>query len=285
MTGFTFNTRRAIFADIRVREALSLMLDVGWMNSRLFAGLHRRTQSYFEGSELSAIGRPASAAERNLLAPFPDAVRSTVWEGESPLEGDGTGRDRSSARRALELLAAAGYLKNGRAANPATGAPLSFEILTATREQERIALIYAASLARIGIAARIRQTDPIAYERRRQRFDFEMVIASWPTSLSPGNEQSFRWSAAAADREGSLNLPGVKSAAADAAVASLVAAGSREELIDAARALDRVLLSGFYVAPLYHAPDLWLAYSSALRRPPSVPKLGIPIELWWRASQ
>jgi peptide/nickel transport system substrate-binding protein len=112
-----------------------------------------------------------------------------------------------------------------------------------------------------------------------------MLIASWPTSLSPGNEQSFRWSAAAADREGSLNLPGVRSPAADAAIAALVGARSREELTTAARALDRVLLSGFYVAPLYHAPDLWLAYGRGLRRPASVPKLGIPIELWWRAAE
>ncbi|HEU0133200.1 MAG TPA: extracellular solute-binding protein, partial [Allosphingosinicella sp.] len=282
MTGFAFNTRRPMFRDIRVREALALMLDVSWINARLFAGLYRPTFSYFEGSELSAIGHPASAGERRLLAPYAAEVRPDLWDGRSPSPADGTGRDRTSARQALKLLAEAGYVRNGRAADPGTGAPLSFEILTANREQERVALVYAGSLARIGVVARIRQADPIGYERRRQSFDYDMIIASWPTSLSPGNEQSFRWSAAAADSQGSLNLPGVRSAAADAAIVALVSAATRQDLTDAARALDRVLLSGFYVAPLYHAPDLWLAYSSTLRRPASVPKLGIPIELWWR---
>ena len=280
MTGFVFNTRIPLFADPRVREALGLMLDEDWINEKLFSGLYRPTRSYFEGSELSAAGLRADEPERRLLGPFVDSVRDDILEGRSSPTRARPGRERAAA--ALRLLAEAGYASGGRAIMAGTNRPLSFEILAATREQERLALVFAASLSRIGVEARVRQADPIGYQRRRQTFDFDMLIAHWPVSLSPGNEQSFRWGSAAADQPGSLNLPGVRSPAIDAALEALVAARTRPELVTAGRVLDRLLLSGFYVAPLHHPPALWLAYRSDLRRPKAVPKLGIPVELWWR---
>lgn len=285
MSGFVFNTRRPPFDDVRVREALGFLFDFEWTNKNLFGGVYRRTGSYFEGSPtLSAGGRPADAAERALLAPYPDAVRADILEGRwEPPVSDGSGRDRSMARRALDLLSAAGF-------EPADGTirrqsePLAFEIMVLSRDQERIALAFAKGLARIGIAARIRQVDSVQYERRRQRYDFDMMIASWPVSPSPGNEQIFRWGSASAGREASFNFAGARSPAIDAMIEAMLTASEQEEFAVAVRALDRVLLSGFYVVPLYHLPDQWLAYDARLKRPVAVPLFGTAIELWWRES-
>ena len=284
MAGFVFNTRRPFFEDVRVREALGCLFDFEWVNKNLFGGVYRRTASYFDESELSAHGRPADAAERALLAPFPDAVRADILEGRwEPPVSDRTGRDRDLARRAVALLAESGWdLEGGALRNRATGEPLAFEIMVPSRDQERIALNFAQNLTRIGAAARVRLVDSVQYERRRQRFDFDMMIASWPVSPSPGNEQFFRWGSASADREGSFNFAGVRSPAVDRLIEALLAAGTRDGFAAAVRALDRVLLSGFYVVPLYHAPDQWLAYDAALRRPAGAPLLGPAIELWWR---
>jgi peptide/nickel transport system substrate-binding protein len=165
-----------------------------------------------------------------------------------------------------------------------TGDPLGFEIIVASRDEERIALNFAKALARIGVEARVRQLDGVQYERRRQRFDFDMMIAAWPVSLSPGNEQFFRWGSAAADREGSFNFAGVKSPGVDAAIEALVAARTQPSFVSAGRALDRFLLSGFYVVPLYHLGDQWLAYDARLGAPPDPPLLGTSYELWWRRT-
>jgi peptide/nickel transport system substrate-binding protein len=154
-----------------------------------------------------------------------------------------------------------------------------------SRDQERIALNYAGSLARIGVAARVRLVDTVQYERRRQRFDFDMMIASWPVSPSPGNEQFFRWGSASADREGSFNFAGVKSPAVDAMIQALLTAERRDDFAAAVRALDRVLLSGFYVVPLYHLPNQWIAHDAGVRRPAETPLLGPLIEIWWREGR
>jgi peptide/nickel transport system substrate-binding protein len=127
--------------------------------------------------------------------------------------------------------------------------------------------------------------DSVQYERRRQRFDFDMMIASWPVSPSPGNEQFFRWGSASADREGSFNFAGVKSPAVDGMIQMLLAAGERDDFAAAVRALDRILLSGFYVVPLYHLPTQWIAHDTSVKRPAEVPLLGPMIELWWRESR
>jgi peptide/nickel transport system substrate-binding protein len=283
---FVFNTRRALFADIRVREALALLFDFEWVNRAIFHDLYRRGASFFEGSELSARGRPADARERALLAPFPDAVRTDVMEGTwAPPVTDGSGRDRATLRRALALLAAAGYeLRGGELLERASGRPLSFEILALNRDEERVALLYAAQLKRAGIVAQVRLADATQYETRRIAFDFDMIEARWDQSLSPGNEQAFYWSAAAADSNGSRNYMGVKSPAVDAMIAALLRARTREDVVAATRALDRVLMSGFYVVPLFYAPEQWLARWKTIAHPGTVSLLGYLPETWWRAA-
>jgi peptide/nickel transport system substrate-binding protein len=283
MLGLVFNTRRPFFADRRVREALILLFDFEWLNKNLFHGLYERTQSYFDGSELSSHGRPADARERELLAPFPDAVTEAAMNGTltQPVT-DGSGRDRNNRRNALQLLKDAGYEPvDGKLIEKATGEAVGFEMLAATRDQERLFLNFARALKQIGIDVRIRQVDSAQYQARKTSFDFDMIQNSWGASLSPGNEQSFRWSQAAAESEGSFNYPGVKSPAVDAMIAALLAAKTRADFVSAVRALDRVLMSGSYVVPLFHAPAQWVAYWRQLQHPAVTPLYGFQIDSWW----
>ncbi len=284
MNGFVFNTRRSHFADIRVREALASLFDFEWVNKNLYFGLLQRSASYFHGSDLSAHGRAADERERQLLARYPDAVRADILEGRwAPAASDGSGRDREVARRALALLGEAGWqLGSNGLRKRGTGEAFSFEFLVNSRQQERLALNYAESLKRIGIDARIRLVDDVQYWRRIARFEFDMVQWTWPASASPGNEQRNRWNAAAADREGSLNYAGARSPAVDGMIDAMLGATTREEFAAAVRALDRVLLSGFYVVPLFHVADTWLAYDTGLRRPQAAPLLGPTVDTWWR---
>jgi peptide/nickel transport system substrate-binding protein len=283
VSGFAFNTRRAPFADARVREALASMFDFEWINANLFAGAYKRSEGFFDDSELSSIGRPASERERALLAPYPGAVRDDVMEGRwrAPVS-DGSGRDRAIAKSALEELAPAGYsLRDGRLVD-GHGALLAFEILVRNRDEERLALAYARNLARIGVAANVRLVDEVQFQRRRTSFDFDMMIGSWIASPSPGNEQRGRWSSAAADAQGAYNISGVKSPAVDAMIAAILAAKTNEDFVAAVRALDRLLISGFYIVPLYYAPEQWIAYSAKLGRPEKTPLFGVELSTLWR---
>lgn len=286
MNGFVFNTRRELFGDVRVREAISLAFDFEWANRNLFFDLLARTSSYFDGSDLASIGVPAGEDELALLAPFPDAVRADILAGEwRPAMSDGSGRDRALARRAIGLLDEAGWtLSGGALRSKTTGEPFSFELLVVSRQQERLALNFAQTLRRIGVEARVRLVDDVQFWRRLSAFDFDMIQWTWPVSASPGNEQRNRWSPLAADREGSLNYAGAREPAIDAMIDALLTATEREDFVAAARALDRVLLSGFYVVPLYHQPALWISHDAGLRRPARVPMMGLPPELWWRES-
>jgi peptide/nickel transport system substrate-binding protein len=283
---FVFNTRRSIFADARVREAILDLFDFEWINHNFFFDLYRRTASYFEGSELSARGRPADARERALLARFPGAVRDDVLAGTwAPSVSDGSGRDRTILKRALGLLAEAGFeLTNGQLRRRADGTPFGFEILVTTKDQERLALTYARDLLRAGIAVRVRLVDAVQFEQRRQTFDFDMLPFEWQQSLSPGNEQSFYWGAAAADEPGSRNYMGVKSEAVDALIATMLEARSREDFVAAVRALDRVLISGFYVVPLFHLPAQWVARWTRIAHPETTSLSGYLPETWWQQS-
>lgn len=284
MNGLAFNTRRPFFADVRVRQALNLLFDFEWINKNLYHGLYTRTGSYFDNSELSSRGRPASARERELLAPFPGAVTQEAMDGtlQQPVT-DGSGRDRANRRKAFQLLDESGYeLRDGRLVDKATGTQVRFEMLAATREEERLFLTYARDLREAGIDVRIRQIDPAQFQARKVKFDFDMIRNVWMSSLSPGNEQNNRWSSAAADGEGSFNYPGVKSAAADAMIAALLAARSHEDFVAGVRALDRVLMSGVYVVPLFHLTEQWMALQGDIAVPEVAPLAGIRIDAWWR---
>jgi len=285
-TFYVFNMRRPIFADIRVREALALLFDAEWINRNLFFGLYRRTASYFDGSELSAYRRAADDHERKLLAPFPDAVRPDVMDGTwSPSVTDGSGRDRFILQRALALFAAAGYELRGTAlVNRRTSVPFGFEIMVTTRDEERLALTYTTYLRRAGIAAQVRVVDAVQYEGRRLSYDFDMIQNRWDQSLSPGNEQAFYWGSEAAQSQGTRNYMGIKSPAADQMIAALLNADGRDEFISSVRALDRVLISGYYTIPLFHLPEQWVARWNTIRRPDTTPRTGYLPETWWHAA-
>ena len=283
MEGLCFNTRRPIFADIRVREALLNLFDFEWTNHTYFFDLYKRTASYFDGCELSAHGVPASAQEQALLKPFPGAVRPDIMEGRwEPPKTDGTGRDRNGLRKAFALFKEAGYeLKGTELIHVPSGRSFTFEILTNTRDQERLALAYARSLKRAGIEAHVRNVDPTQFEHRRIGFDFDMMQYRWEQSLSPGNEQLFYFSSEAAGQNGSRNYMGVKSKAIDAMIAALLAATKQEDFVAATRALDRVLLSGFYVIPLYYPPVQWIARWTRIAHPQRTSLYGYLPETWW----
>ena len=283
MHGLVFNTRRPIFADVRVRDAILQLFDFEWINHNYFFDRYRRTASYFDGCDLSAHGVPANARERQLLSAFPGIVRADIMDGKwAPPVTDGSGRDRDGLRRAFALLAQAGYeLKGTDLVHRASGRPFAFEILATTRDQERLALVFVRSLKRAGINAQVRSIDATQFERRRIGFDFDMMDYRWEQSLSPGNEQYFYWGSAAADQQGSRNYMGVKSPAVDAMIAAMLNATARDDFVAATRALDRVLLSGFYVVPLYFPPTQWVARWTRIEHPAPTSLFGYLPETWW----
>lgn len=286
MTGLVFNTRRPIFADERVREALIHLFNFEWVNKSFFHGLYKRTESYFERSMLSSASRPADERERALLSAFPGAVRPEILDGTYRVPvSDGTPHNRTNARQAYEILEAAGYsLKGGRLVD-AAGKPLAFEILASTTSQERLLGAFAADLQKLGITARIRVVDSAQYQSRLKDYDYDMIQFTWPSSLSPGNEQLFRWSSRVAKDPGSYNYAGVQNPAADAMIAAMLAAHSNEDFVSAVRALDRVLLSGHYVIPLFHAPAQWIASWKRLAHPGTIPLFGFNLDTWWVKPQ
>lgn len=283
LSAFVFNTRRAIFADVRVREAIGLLFDADWANKNFFFGLYRRNAGYFDDSELSAVGRPADATERKLLSAFPGAVRDDILDGKwAPPNPDGSGRDRETLKKALALLSDAGFdLVGTELRDRKTGAPFTFEILATNREQERLALAFARDLKRAGITASLRNVDAVQFDRRKLTYDYDMIENRWDQSLSPGNEQAFYWGSAAADIDGTRNYMGVRSPAIDAAIAALLQARERPEFVSHVRTLDRILISGFYVVPLFYLPEQWVARSSAIEHPAATSLFGYLPETWW----
>jgi peptide/nickel transport system substrate-binding protein len=279
-----FNTRRPVFSDIRVRQALTLLFDFEWINRNYFFGLYGRSPSYFAGSELSAYGHAADERERELLRPFASHIPGDILDGSYRLPvSDGSGRDRVTLRSALALLSEAGYELDGTVLRQhSTKAPLTFEILVTTRDQERIALAYARDLKRAGIEASVRAVDAVQFDQRRLGYDFDMIQNRWDQSLSPGNEQSFYWGSEAAGVPGTRNYMGAKDPAIDALIAAMLEARARPAFISAVRALDRVLMSGFYAIPLFSIQEQWIARWNRIERPEATALTGYLPETWWQ---
>jgi len=283
-----FNTRRAMFSDIRVRRALTLLFDFEWINRNYFFGLYGRSAGFFAGSELSAYGRPADDRERLLLKPFASRLPAGIIDGTYRLPvTDGSGRDRATLREALTLLSQAGYDLDGAVLRQrSTKTPFSFEILVTTRDQERIALAFARDLKRAGITVTVREVDAVQFDQRRLGFDFDMIPNRWDQSLSPGNEQAFYWGSQAADQQGTRNYMGAKDPAIDAMISALLQARDRGGFVSAVRALDRVLISGFYAIPLFNVGEQWIARWNSIQCPKAVALAGYLPETWWhRPSQ
>lgn len=285
MYGFVMNTRRPVFADRAVRQAVAGLFDFEWANRNLFNGAYARTRSYFDGSELSSYGQPASAAEKALLAPFPDAVLPEIMDGDwTPPVSDGSGRDREFLRKGMEALQAAGYRLDGRRLVGPDGQPFEFEIMLNGPSGVPMATAWARTLERLGIRADIRVVDSAQYLQRQRTYDFDAMLHNYTSSLSPGVEQVFRWGSANRDLEGTFNFAGVADPAIDTMIDALLKARTREEFVTAVRAYDRVLLSGAYVVPLYHQPARWVARWKGIERPDATPLNGPQFQTWWRGG-
>lgn len=282
MQGFAMNTRRPVFGDARVRQALGFAFDFEWSNRNLFFGQYARTESYFDNSELAAKGLP-SEEERKLLEPWRGKIPGEVFTREyHPPSTDGSGWPRENLRRAFQLLAEAGWVvRDLRLVNEKSGEPFAFEILLVGSGFERIVLPYVRNLRRLGIDARVRVVDSSQYINRLRSFDFDMIVAVWPQSPSPGNEQRDFWGSAAAKTPGSRNYSGVASPAVDALIDAVIAAPDRASLVARTRALDRVLLWSHLVVPNWHSPVDRIVFWDKFGYPEPPPMQGTSTDWWW----
>jgi microcin C transport system substrate-binding protein len=285
MQGFIFNTRRPLFADRRVREALGLLFDFEWANRQLFNGAYTRTRSYFDNSELASVGLP-SADELKLLEPLRAQIPPQVFTEEyQPSVTDGSGIIREQQRRAYQLLQEAGWRVDGDKMLDSTGKPVSFEFLLAQTEFERILLPFKRNLADLGIDLVIRRVDVSQYINRLRSRDFDLIVGGFGQSNSPGNEQREYWHSSSADNPGSRNFIGLKDPAVDKLVEGLINADSRQSLITHTRALDRVLLWGHYVVPNWHIKTWRVAYWNRFEHPKVTPQYDIGLHTWWARAK
>ncbi|HEY7990602.1 MAG TPA: extracellular solute-binding protein [Stellaceae bacterium] len=281
MQAFAFNTRRPIFKDPRVREALGYLFDFEWANKNLFYGAYARTESYFSNSDLASSGLP-SPDELKVLEPLKADIPPTVFTKpyQAP-KTDGTGDIRANLRAALGLLKEAGWtIKGGKLVND-KGEQFAFEFLNVQAEFERILLPFADNLRRIGIAMNLRTIDPSQYENRLNNYDFDMVVVGIPESLTPGNEQRGYWTSAAADEPGGNNVMGVRSKAVDKLVDLIIGSPDRKALLTRVHALDRVLLHSYYVIPNWHIDVFRVAYWDKFGRPKINPPYALALDTWW----
>jgi peptide/nickel transport system substrate-binding protein len=284
MVGFVFNTRRPIFADIAVRKALSLAFDFEWVNRSLFSNAYKRTTCFWQNSVLSGCAAPASEAERALLGPALAKIDPAILDGTYKLTAtDGSGMDRAILKQALNILQGAGYQIKDAKMVDSTGKQLSFEFMTQNLEQEKMALAYQRTLAALGIELRIRTVDDAQYQARTSNFDYDMILRGFSSSLSPGIEQVMRWTSKARDINGSLNFAGVADPDVDRMIDELLKARDAEGFQNAVRALDRLLVSGHYMVPLYHLGESWVARRSYIARPETTPLFGYQRPTWWDA--
>jgi len=282
MQGFVYNTRRALFADRRVREALAYAFDFEWSNRNLFHGQYKRTRSYFDNSELAATGLPGPE-ELAILEPFRGRIPDEAFHREyNPPATDGSGRIRDNLREGDRLLKEAGWIiRDGKLVHGETGRPFAFTITLVSPDFERIALPFARNLQRLGVEARVRTVDTAQYLRLLENFDYDMITFPFGQSASPGNEQRLYWGSAAAEQPGSRNFAGIKDPAIDELIELLIAAPDRQSLIVRTRALDRVLQWGFYVIPQFHLDYDRIAYWNLFGRPEVTPRQGAQFDAWW----
>ncbi|MEC8888580.1 MAG: extracellular solute-binding protein [Pseudomonadota bacterium] len=286
MQAFVMNTRRTLFQDPRVRQALGYAFDFEWSNRTLFNGQYTRTTSYFSNSELASSGLP-EGSELALLEHYRGRIPDTVFNQAFRIPvTDGSGRPRENLRKATALLKSAGWsVRDLKLINEATGVPFRFEVLLSSKAFERIVLPYTQNLKLLGIEAKIRLVDRTQYMERYRQKDFDMLVAVWGQSETPGNEQREYWGSDAADSVGSRNLAGIKDPVVDELIELLVKSDSREQLNVRTRALDRVLLWGHYVVPHWHIRADRVLYWDKFSRPATPVRSGVMRSRWWYDTQ
>ncbi len=283
MQSFVFNTRRAPFDNIKFREALLYAYDFEWANTQLFFGAYSRNRSFFGNSEYEAKGLP-SKAELKLLAPFKQQLPERLFTQEyNPPVTDGTGSTRDNLVIARDLLKNAGFfLRDMKLINPQTNLPIEIEFLLVSPSFERIVAPFARNLKKLGIESSIRTVDSSQYIKRRENFDFDIIINWFLQGSAPGNEQIDYWHSSKANVEGSKNLIGIENPAVDAMVEHILTAKTKDDMIAAARALDRILSWNFYVIPQWYSRTHRLIYWNKFARPSVTPPYSHGfIDTWW----
>ena len=280
--GFFINLRRPQFADIRTRKALLYAYDFEWANKNLFYGLYKRTESVFENSPLKAQGKP-SPEEKALLMPWRKALPPEAFgEAVRPPVSDGSGQDRRLLRMAHRLLREAGWRRQGEWLVDKTGKPFEIEFLMYSPAFERVIAPYVRNLRLLGIKARMRLVESEQYQRRLKDFDFDITTQRYVLSLTPGVELRALFGSRAADLPGSYNIAGIANPAVDALIEKVIAAKSRQEMMTAARALDRALRSLHFWVPHWYKASHTVAWWDKFGRPPVKPKYARGIlDTWW----
>lgn len=278
LKAFVFNLRRPLFADRRVREALAHMFNAEWLNRNLYYGKLKRISSAFPNSSLAASGLPLGEELRILEQHRADLPADVFGEAYAPPSGD----MRENKRKAIALLKEAGWLFRDGALVDVKGQPFAFEILLGDPGDEKSALQFARDLAGIGIKARVRTVDNAQFVGRLDDFDYDMVAYRWVNTLSPGNEQVNYWGSKSARTNGSRNYAGIENPAIDAIADAIGRSTDRETLVARARALDRALMHGHYMIPLFYLGRDLVAYAADIRRPAVTPTYGMVLESWWR---
>jgi microcin C transport system substrate-binding protein len=289
MQAFAFNIRRDKFQDPRVRRAFNFAFDFDEMNKEIFFGQYKRITSYFSGTELASSGLP-EGQELAILQTVKEKVPPELFTAAYTNPTGGSQQAvRGNLREALRLLREAGYeVRDTKLVNGKTNERFAVELLVQEPAFERVMLFYKPSLERLGMTVSVRTIDSSQYENRMRQWDFDIVVASWGESLSPGNEQRGFWGSQAADIPGSRNLIGIKNPAVDALIDRVIFAKDRDELVAATRALDRVLLWNYYVVPQWTYPYVRSARWDRFSRPPTMPKYGnaaFPTIWWWDADK
>ncbi|WP_137134637.1 extracellular solute-binding protein [Rhizobium sp. FKY42] len=284
MVGFVFNLRRPAFQNEHVRKALATAFDFEWANRNLFDGAYTRTQSYWQNSSLSSLGKPADQKELALLGDAVKRIPKNILDGKTEFPAtDGSGGDRKVLRDVVETLRKGGYsIKGGKMVND-SGVPIAFEIMTQNQDQEKVAISFQRTLKMIGVDLSIRTVDDAQYQSRSGNFDYDIIMKSYPSSLSPGIEQIGRWGSDSRDRQGSFNFAGLADPDVDRVIQAMLNARSREDFETAVRAYDRLLLAGNYLVPLYHIPEQWVARWKHIEHSDKLPLYGYQLPTWWDA--
>ncbi len=286
MQGFVFNLRKPIFQDKRVRKAISYALDFDWSNRKLFYNQYDRCYSYFSNSELASSGLP-QGKELELLQAFKDELDPEVFTQEwKPATTKPPSSLRKNLRLARKLLTEAGWiLKDGVLVNN-KGEALKFDVMLSQKGFERILAPFARNLKKLGISVEYRTVDVALYKQRTDSFDFDMVVASFPQSQSPGNEQMNMFHSSSANKEGTRNLMGIENPVVDALLEKVVYAEDRDQLVTAVRALDRVLLHEYYLVPHWYIGHHRIAYWDKFGQPQKLPLYydaeSWMLSTWWQ---